>query len=429
MDLPRIGGMSCAVLHDCLNPFRYKAHLDFVISANTAAREFQPNLMTMTSLSSADVLSPRTPKFRYEALSQTAKSIRLIQVLSPRSSSGRVRLHLKAVDLDNAPVFEALSYTWGTEKGRKEILVDNARFKVRRNLHDFLVAFSTRDKPDGEENLWIDQISINQSDVVERSAQVQIMGRIYSQAEQVICWLGTSSGDEVHAMKHWRTYQHAKTAKAMRQKTHTLNAKVMKGMQDVQMKEYWSRLWIIQELVLARSISLMCGDDIVSWKEVNACQLAEAESRYNVTQNHIVRAVGGYRQRKHALSLLSALQSFISQRCADPRDLIYGLLSITDDTATILIDYSKNNETGLVDAASHLLPVYLTGHKSVDFKLIRSAYLSLNKAKQMSVDLRLGRQGSYHYFNPRLAFHQPMLELIPSIRKSVLSPIDYLKLS
>jgi Heterokaryon incompatibility protein (HET) len=38
--------------------------------------------------------------------------------------------------------------------------------------------------------LWIDQICINQKNALERSQQVNIMGCIYRQAQQVVMWLG-----------------------------------------------------------------------------------------------------------------------------------------------------------------------------------------------------------------------------------------------
>ena len=38
--------------------------------------------------------------------------------------------------------------------------------------------------------LWIDSICINQSDLAEKSSQVNLMRRIYRKAKRVIVWLG-----------------------------------------------------------------------------------------------------------------------------------------------------------------------------------------------------------------------------------------------
>jgi len=42
--------------------------------------------------------------------------------------------------------------------------------------------------------VWIDAICINQDDLDERSSQLQIMGDIYSQAQDVVIWLGDDDG-------------------------------------------------------------------------------------------------------------------------------------------------------------------------------------------------------------------------------------------
>lgn len=38
--------------------------------------------------------------------------------------------------------------------------------------------------------LWVDALCINQKDVEERTSQVQFMGKIYAQCEEVIVYLG-----------------------------------------------------------------------------------------------------------------------------------------------------------------------------------------------------------------------------------------------
>ena len=44
--------------------------------------------------------------------------------------------------------------------------------------------------------LWIDQICINQGRTYERNRQVQLMGKVYRQARQVIVWLGDVKDNE-----------------------------------------------------------------------------------------------------------------------------------------------------------------------------------------------------------------------------------------
>jgi hypothetical protein len=45
----------------------------------------------------------------------------------------------------------------------------------------------------GNQYLWRDQISIDQSDLEERSHQVGLMSRIYGTANHTIIWLGSNT--------------------------------------------------------------------------------------------------------------------------------------------------------------------------------------------------------------------------------------------
>ena len=49
--------------------------------------------------------------------------------------------------------------------------------------------------------LWIDQVSINQTDDSERKCQVQVMAKTFAQAHVVIGWLGDTSCDSDIALK------------------------------------------------------------------------------------------------------------------------------------------------------------------------------------------------------------------------------------
>jgi hypothetical protein len=86
--------------------------------------------------------------------------------------------------------FEALSYAWGSTKLEKPISVNGVRFKITKNLYLALLHLR-REKV--SRIMWIDAISINQQDLIERGHQVQYMREIYRNATCVIIWLGLSS--------------------------------------------------------------------------------------------------------------------------------------------------------------------------------------------------------------------------------------------
>lgn len=49
--------------------------------------------------------------------------------------------------------------------------------------------------------LWVDAICIDQNQILERNAQVKQMGRVYSQAESVLVWLGRPDNESAGALQ------------------------------------------------------------------------------------------------------------------------------------------------------------------------------------------------------------------------------------
>lgn len=93
---------------------------------------------------------------------------------------------------------------------------DIARFLEDRTFRQEELSRSAAFEDDGQTDpnskgrtsgfLWIDAICINQADLEERSAQVRIMPRIYSNADCVIVWLGDDSQMLLRLLKHtWTT--------------------------------------------------------------------------------------------------------------------------------------------------------------------------------------------------------------------------------
>lgn len=151
----------------------------------------------------------------------TENKIRLLRVkLRGYSEPDEVHIQLRIFELNKAPMFSALSYTWGPESPSYSITIDNSSFTVRSNLNSFLEHVSNqtieyhndgeheqllptqRDK-DGEFSswVWIDQLCIDQSSYREKSHQVQRMAEIYQEAKEVIVWLGEAEDDSGYTIR------------------------------------------------------------------------------------------------------------------------------------------------------------------------------------------------------------------------------------
>jgi len=104
------------------------------------------------------------------------------------------------IDPESAPKqpYKALSYCWGPNDTTHRVFIGGAAMAITSSLDSALRHFRHREEPI---IIWIDQICINQSDTDEKSEQVQMMALVYSQAEQVLVWLGPADQGSDEAME------------------------------------------------------------------------------------------------------------------------------------------------------------------------------------------------------------------------------------
>ncbi|KAF8851511.1 hypothetical protein BDZ45DRAFT_601373, partial [Acephala macrosclerotiorum] len=100
--------------------------------------------------------------------------------------------------LDDALSYDVLSYVWGESTRAKTIMVDDHKLGVTSNLLAALVRLRSGIMT---AYIWIDAISINQDDYVERNHEVLKMGQIYNSASRVIIWLGPGGNDNEEAFE------------------------------------------------------------------------------------------------------------------------------------------------------------------------------------------------------------------------------------
>ena len=123
---------------------------------------------------------------------------------------------LEEVNLQESPIYEALSYTWGEttyydgftylwDSGPPRTypiaIHGSGLFQVTRNLNEFL-QYLTKNAPVGAttRRIWADQICINQKNIEERNSQVTMMKDIYTSAQRTLIWLGEEDADTLSVL-------------------------------------------------------------------------------------------------------------------------------------------------------------------------------------------------------------------------------------
>ncbi len=252
--------------------------------------------------------------------------------------------------------------------------LDDSIIRIRENLW---LALRHLQLPDKLRVLWVDAICINQEDTKERNHQVTQMGQIYQQANQVIAWLGPSDESSVVAI---RTI--AETAERFfiegYEDKNILNLQIGNDVcnspsteMDEQVraclaiedfcleKDYWSRLWIIQELVLATEIRIQCGDDQLQWskfayvldrmdrnrhRESAILKPTIEKIRRSISARLVRQRIDGHRGQLDGSPLHDLCLRFVEAKCEDHRDKIFGLLGIAATCCrdAVLVDYSMS---------------------------------------------------------------------------------------
>ena len=208
--------------------------------------------------------------YEYKALPDKHQSIRILKLRASSPETLDVDCELVLTPLINGVAiedpYEALSWNWGPpkvssiniyEKGRKY------RKEVRPNLVEGLKALRRQDE---DRNLWIDAVCINQDNEDEKNHQVQMMAEIYSRAQRVCIWLG--GGDESSRIALRFIKKEVLQLRNFDELCDSEEAsKKWKALLDLMQRPWFSRRWVVQEIALARSAVIYCGDDKISWKK------------------------------------------------------------------------------------------------------------------------------------------------------------------
>ncbi|KAF2435386.1 hypothetical protein EJ08DRAFT_729880 [Tothia fuscella] len=215
---------------------------------------------------------------------------------------------------------------------------------------------------------WIDAICIDQSNVLERNHQVKLMSLIYSHATSVLSWLGADIDDSDILLRHMRNTANLPTQILVRQLG---PQKLEDAVSALAIREYWERVWIVQEIMLGTNVTLMCGQVCCPLQQVEEffvairqgfsskdCFLSDAiydivhTPAWQIIRNRINWKALKYEER----SLYQVLGWWKNQECEDPRDKVFGLLALLPDAVTqdLMPDYRKSAAQVRDDVMKHL---------------------------------------------------------------------------
>ncbi|KAI3325484.1 heterokaryon incompatibility protein-domain-containing protein [Xylariaceae sp. AK1471] len=292
--------------------------------------------------------------------------------------------------------YTALSYAWGDRRNTHEIKIGSRRLSIGSNLHSALRDLRRRDCPI---RLWVDAICINQDDVNERNHQVQQMRNIYSSALETVIYLGDRNGGhtefsawnflERHATWAMNENRNIDLDRPARMKERTAFRGELPDVEiDVLQRPWFRRLWVFQEVVVSKTLSIQCGNRRISWDDF--CKILLLSPRYHdhygfsfgrVDRIEIVRDMFQARfayqdlygmghvlppwhdqvqtYKHNTLDILNLLQKTRRLESSDPRDKIFGLLGVSAgidvDHWRFAIDYGQDCRTLYINFARNIM--------------------------------------------------------------------------
>lgn len=299
----------------------------------------------------------------YEPLESPNSQIRLL-TLDPDDDRWILCFNMKSFELNTCPPYVALSYEWGEVEPQVEIMVNGQCLLIRHNLSLFLSVIKAKQrlKPNrGELRLWIDAICINQEDLSERNFQVSIMGRIYRDASSVFAWL-----DWPHGWDPRRTFDFinifsrnfSASLKVYSSRYDSMEPQIFWELGYGEMWRmvlkmcrcrYWSRRWILQELLLAQQVTIMCGKNDLSWitfktfvKQLVAIRGLQKASNFqdlSTTIPFIMSSYADENKEKGLLTMHQLVVMFAGTDCEVLHDKVYSLRSLARDGNLVAVDY------------------------------------------------------------------------------------------
>lgn len=313
----------------------------------------------------------RALPYQYDKLTDSVAQIRLLELL-PGKNLENIKCRLIHVDRSAAAgTYEPLSYVWGDQSTTIPIYVnDNKTMSIGVNLH---AALARLRRPDVSRMLWADALCINQGDILEKNMQVQLMRSVYENGTQTVVWLGEEDDPyltpaafriwefanefadahpgEKFNLREWKKFQRLGRDEPEYRYfgLEYLWSSADEGFAEdaihsVLMRDWFYRVWIVQEIAVSKQALLMCGPNTILWDRLQRAHEASFMSR---DVNALAQLID--QRKKYLQSVPEDLSAKIWNVAApaeatDPRDRVYAILGLMANPRAIdvpvTVDYS-----------------------------------------------------------------------------------------
>ncbi|RSM05119.1 hypothetical protein CDV31_009753 [Fusarium ambrosium] len=319
--------------------------------------------------------SPAAKSYVWEPL-RHPKNTRLL-CLQPGDGMDQLRGELKEISLEPPVGFEyfAISYAWGSSLKQFSLWTPQGRIPLTASLY---LGLKRLRRKQGKIWLWADAICINQDEREgddEKARQIVLMTNIFQLAVRVYIWLGEDEDESrvatqfleeiapiASARVDGQVRKHSSKFPKVEDPKWSILAKLLE-------RKWFRRVWVAQELVLAREAIVVCGARQMTWDRfhaaVEACFSVVEGAGYSFllprqTKVAAVLHLGEFRRdyysdRTERDELLTLLERFHMAEATRQRDKLFALLSLAKDGKEYTPDYRKPLKDIITDFAGVLV--------------------------------------------------------------------------
>ncbi|KAM5352966.1 hypothetical protein ACJ41O_005688 [Fusarium nematophilum] len=258
-------------------------------------------------------------------------------MLHPAQEDAQLRAVVYPCPLLAANSFQAISYTWGSAELSHSLWTSDGSIKLTASLYATLRCLRHEKQA---LVVWAGGVCIIQSDKNEQSDQIRLLPQIFQRATCVLVGLGSDSKGDSAMETLMQIRVHDSLA--------ALGEEWPKDL--IQIPASWrkrnpgfERAWIIQEMVVATSVRVICGKWMTDWNdlfaalEIITCEwqgspkqaLGEARAKH---RRFLTLARLREREAKHdRRPLLELLENFRDSKSSIDHDRFFCLLGLAID--------------------------------------------------------------------------------------------------
>ncbi|OAG42375.1 hypothetical protein AYO21_03251 [Fonsecaea monophora] len=305
--------------------------------------------------------------FTYTPLHDDDEIRLLILAPRPRNSepfgSRRLGDSIQHVRLSASPLYTAVSWMWGKHGDRVDFEVDGHTLRVQRNLKRIIQHLRHDSQT---RRVWIDAVCIDQTSIQERNHQVQMMGRIYGNANYVVACLTDTNAlirnpFDLQTPKNASSLTRREASDVHSTLYYTLHETEEMGIIGSSSRypnpisqwsrflenEYFTRRWIIQEITLAQSVTFCCDGYLMPMSTVReaiqSSRIRRPDSGPSELHHQAMRLCSTDPQTSSYTSMEDLLYLHERAECSDFHDKVYALISLTPNAQVHLpVDYNAS---------------------------------------------------------------------------------------